>query len=287
MSSTKHTRTIDTLIEDVEGVLLTGNPQLSGELCDKYAKQFADLLYSRFGPREKREGTLRMSNIGSPCERKLYYSVNHKDEAEPLPPSAILKFAYGDLIELLLLFLAEASGHTVEGTQDEQEIEGIKGHRDAVIDGTIVDVKSASTYSFRKFEEGTLADNDSFGYIDQLQSYLYAGQTDDKVTDKDRGAFFVADKTLGHLCLDIHERKNLPYDKIYRHKKEIVNSKDVPARGFLPVPEGKSGNEKLPINCSYCDFKRLCHPSLRTFLYASGPVYLTTVKKEPNVPEDR
>lgn len=278
-------KTIDSLVEDIEGVLLEGAPSLSQELCDKYGRLFSDLLLSRFGPREERKGTLRMSNIGKPCERQLYYSVNHKDEAEALPPSTILKFSYGDLVELLLLFLAEAAGHEVTGTQDEQEIEGIKGHRDAVIDGTIVDVKSASTYSFKKFAEGSLAENDSFGYIDQLQSYLYAGQTDDKVTDKDRGAFLVVDKTLGHICLDIHERKDIPYDRIYRYKKELVNSDKVPPRGFAPVPEGKSGNEKLPVNCGYCEFKAKCWPNLRTFAYSGGPVFLTKVEKLPNVPE--
>lgn len=226
-----------------------------------------------------------MSNIGKPCERQLYYSVNHKEEAQPLEASAHMKFGFGDLIELLVLFLAEASGHSVEGTQDEQEIEGIKGHRDAVIDGTIVDVKSASSYSFKKFSDGTLSENDSFGYVDQLQSYLYAGQSDDKVTDKDRGAFLVVDKVLGHICLDVHERKPLPYDKIYAHKKAMVASPKAPERGFSPVPDGKSGNEKLPINCSYCDFRRKCHPNLRTFVYSTGPVFLTKVERLPNVQE--
>lgn len=246
---------------------------------------FGELLKSRLGPRTERTGTLRMSNIGKPCERQLYYSVNNHGEGEALPPSAHMKFLFGDAIELLLLFLTEASGHRVEGTQDEQEIEGIKGHRDAVIDGTIVDVKSASTRSFQKFSEGKLAENDSFGYIDQIQSYLYAGQSDDTVTDKDRGAFLVVDKTLGHICLDVHERKKVPYDKIFKHKKAMVASSKAPERGFSPVPDGKSGNEKLPLNCSYCDFKRKCHPNLRTFLYSSGPVYLTKVERLPNVTE--
>lgn len=227
-----------------------------------------------------------MSSIGKPCERQLYYSVNNSDESEPLRPEAHMKFAFGGLIELLTLFLAEAAGHEVEGTQDEQEIEGIKGHRDAVIDGTVVDVKSASTYSFRKFSEGTLLENDSFGYGDQLQSYIHAGQTDDKVRDKNRGAFLVVDKTLGHICLDIHEKKNVPYEKIYQHKKEMVKSPTPPPRGFDPVPEGKSGNEKLGVNCSYCDFRKKCYPNARTFLYAGGkPVILSKVVREPNVPE--
>lgn len=277
------TKTIDTLVEDVYELLRQGtNP--SDDLVSRYSTLFGDLLRTRLADRQKR-GTLRMSNIGKPCERQLYYSVNTPEEAEELPPQAYLKFLYGDLVELLLLFLVEASGHKVEGTQDEQEIEGIKGHRDAVIDGTIVDVKSASTFSFNKFASGTLEDNDSFGYVDQLQSYIYAGQTDDKVTDKDRGAFLVLDKTLGHLCLDVHKRKDLPYDRIFQHKKDLVNSDSVPPRQFDPEPDGKSGNEKLGTNCSYCDFRKKCHPSLRTFLYSNGPRFLTKVVKTPDVPE--
>lgn len=226
-----------------------------------------------------------MSNVGKPCERQLWYDINTPEDGESLPPEAFMKFLFGDLCELLLLFLVEASGHGVTGTQDTQEIEGVQGHRDAVIDGVVVDVKSASTYSFQKFRDGTLAQNDSFGYVDQLQSYLYAAGDDPIVTDKSRGAFLVLDKTLGHICIDVHENKHLPYDKIYAHKKAVVASGIPPERGFSPEPDGASGNMKLPMNCSYCAFKKKCHPGLRTFIYSSGPRFLTKVEKIPNVPE--
>lgn len=270
---------------DVEQTLLEGSTLVTEELCSKYGYLFAELLKTRFkGPREPRKGTLRMSNIGKPCERQLWYSINTPQDSEKLRPEAHMKFAYGDLAELLMLFLVEAAGHSVEGTQDEQEIEGIKGHRDAVIDGTVVDVKSASSYSFKKFKEGTLAENDSFGYCDQLQSYIYAAEDDDKVTDKDRGAFLALDKTLGHICLDIHEKKNVPYKKIYAHKKSMAASDSPPAKGFEPVPEGKSGNLALGVNCGYCDFRRKCWPDTQTYLYSTGPKHLVKVEREPNVP---
>lgn len=275
---------IDTLVRDVESLLSTGSHDIPDELCEKYGSLFVSLLKSRMKPREPR-GTLRMSNIGKPCERQVYYSVNNPEEGEALPPSTLFKFMYGDLIELLMLFLAEASGHSVEGTQDEQEISGIKGHRDAVIDGVVVDVKSASSYSFKKFENHELAENDPFGYSTQLQSYLHAGQTDDKVTDKTRGAFFVADKTLGHLTLDIHPYESQPLEAVYERKKRIMAESEPPVRGFNPIDDGKSGNQKLDTNCSYCSFKKKCHPGLRTFLYSRGPVHLTRVRREPDVPE--
>lgn len=277
---------IEDLVADIYGVLKSG-VDLSdrSDLVDKYTDQFKELLLTRLAPREPRKGTLRMSSIGQPCERKLYYEVNTPEDAEELRPEVYMKFLFGDLTELLLLFLAEASGHEVEGTQDEQDIVGIKGHRDAVIDGTLVDVKSASTYSFKKFAEGKLAQDDPFGYVIQLQSYLHAGQTDDKVKDKSRAAFLVVDKTLGHICTDFHEYQKLPMEAIYERKKDIVSSDELPVRRFSSVPEGKSGNEKLTMNCSYCPFKDKCWPELRTFLYSTGPVHFSKIVKEPQVPE--
>jgi len=280
-------KTIDTLVEDIYEVLDQGLPaDYPEEKIKLFGEQLASLIARRLDGGRSHVPGLRMSNIGQPCERKLWYSVNHSEEAEKLPPSARMKFLFGDVIEMLLLFLAEASGHTVEGTQDESEIEGVKGHKDAVIDGAIVDAKSASTYSFKKFENHELEGNDPFGYVDQLGSYLEAGQDDPIVTDKERAAFLVVDKTLGKICLDVHPRRvHVDYPAIYRYKKNVVADPAVPDREFEPEPDGKSGNMKLPMNCSYCDFKSHCHPGLRTFFYSNGPRFLTKVVKLPDVPE--
>ena len=80
------------------------------------------------------------------------------------------------MIEELVLSLAKASGHKVEGEQSKLNVHGVKGHRDAVIDGMTVDVKSCSSYAYKKFKEGKLKDDDPFGYISQLSSYVYAGK---------------------------------------------------------------------------------------------------------------
>lgn len=276
-------KTIDTLIEDIDTLLLEGfGDEVPHDLCDEYGRQFAELLKTRL-IRSERKGFLRMSNLGKPCERQLYYDVNNTQEAEPLRPEVYAKFLYGDMIELLMLFLAEASGHKVEGTQDTQEINGVKGHRDAVIDGVIVDVKSASSFSFKKFQEGRLHEDDPFGYITQLQSYLYSSQDDPIVTDKERAAFFVMDKTLGHMCLDFHYRDLwTDYPKMVEDKKAMVASSEPPERGFEDIPDGTSGNMKLGISCSYCSFKYKCWPEARTFLYSSGPRILTKVVREPS-----
>lgn len=280
-------KTIETLVDDLAKVLEDGIQEVDPKLAEKYGKLFTEMLSNRLKPREPRtKGTLRMSNIGKPCERQVYYDVNNPNDGEKLEAHTKLKFLYGDVVELLVLFLVELAGHRVEGTQDESEIAGIKGHRDAVISGTLVDVKSASSYSFEKFASGSLtSDNDSFGYITQLQSYLEDAQKDPIVTNKNSAAFLVVDKTLGHFCVDLHPREVKDYEKLYNEKKAMVKASEPPERGFTDIPEGKSGNFKLPMNCSYCSHKWTCYPDLRGFAYAGKPVYLTKVVKEPNVPE--
>lgn len=227
---------------------------------------------------------MRLSNIGSPCERKLWYSINTPELGEELRPEAKIKFLFGDILELLLLFLAREAGHKVEGEQDELKHHGVTGHRDCIIDGRIVDCKSASSYSFKKFESNGLRDADPFGYLAQLGSYLDASRDDERVTDKENGSFLVIDKTLGKICLDTYKLDPVS-EEFVKKKKDVVNSNLPPKRGFKDEPEGKSGNRKLGVNCSYCEFKSACFPNLRSFAYSYGPVHLTWVEKEPKVPE--
>jgi hypothetical protein len=51
------------------------------------------------------------------------------------------------------------------------------------------------------------------------------------------------------------------------------------------VPDGKSGNIKLGIKCSYCQYKKHCYPEVRKFAYSYGPKFLINVEYEPNVQE--
>lgn len=277
-------KTIDTLVADVEALLVGGLDNLDPDIVEAFGKSLATTMSERLLKREERPFTLRMSNIGKPCLRALWLEREYPHEKEKFGASTYLKFGYGDLLEELLLFLAELSGHRVEGRQGTLNIAGIDGHRDAIIDGVLVDVKSASTYSFRKFKEHLSRDKDAFGYLDQLQSYMHASIGDDLVTDKSRGAFFVIDKTLGHLCLDFHPYVEKDWESEYEKRIAIVHGDSPPPRAFREVPDGKSGNAKLGIECSYCSVKHSCWPNLRAYAYSTGPVYLTRVMREPNVP---
>ena len=166
------TKQIETLVDDIYELFGKETIEVNNELISKFSTELGDLIAQRFN-RDNKERTLRFSNIGRP-DRQLWYDLNWEGETEEMLPSTLIKFAYGDIIEHMILLFARMAGHTVEFEQMEVELEGIKGHPDAVIDGVVVDVKSASTYSFEKFRTGALLEdgNDPFGYVAQLAGYV-------------------------------------------------------------------------------------------------------------------
>jgi CRISPR/Cas system-associated exonuclease Cas4 (RecB family) len=268
-------------VQDIYGLFTNPHTFDEGNV-EEFAKRLASHISNRVND-EKTGDRLRMSSLGTRCDRKLWYQSNAPESAEPLDGHTRFKFLYGDILEELVLFLAKEAGHSVEGTQDTLTISGIKGHRDAVVDGVLVDVKSASSYSFKKFEDGLTDENDAFGYLDQLGAYLYASQGDPKVVHKDRAAFIAVDKTLGHIVVDVQPNTGKNYDKLVAEKKAVVAAKEPPARHYSDEPDGKSGNRKLGTQCSYCSFKQACWPGLQTYLYSNGPRFFTKIVKEPNV----
>tara|TARA_R110000782_G_scaffold3228_2_gene11940 strand:- start:30653 stop:31519 length:867 start_codon:yes stop_codon:yes gene_type:complete len=280
-------KTNDTLVEDMENVILGLNgwdETLGNQMGVDIAKVFKD----RFGAPQEPRGYLSMSGLGTPCDRKLWYKINQTDLAQPLRANTLLKFSYGDMIEELALCIAQQAGHDVVGQQDRMEAHGIKGSRDCVINGMTVDVKSASPYSFKKFKEGGLREQDPFGYISQLSSYVYAAKDDPLVTNKTHGAFLVIDKVNGHICLDVYDltEEMKTKESEIKNIKEMVKQKVPPARGFEDVPQSKtSPNRKLGMECSYCEFKRVCWPGLKLYTYSHGPTYITKVVKELRVEE--
>lgn len=274
---------IENLIKDIYDVVGT-----KGWFTDEVAKGLSGELIPRldsaFGQQDS-EPRLRLSQMGPRCPRSLWASVHAPLEAEPLPPWATVKYTYGHIIEALVINLAKVAGHEVTGEQDELVVDGVKGHRDCVIDGFVVDVKSCSSRHFQKIKEGGLRDDDPFGYLAQLDGYLAGSLEDPLVRVKDRGYILAVDKTLGHMCLYEHKlRENFIRERI-RAYRTIVEHSTPPECTCETIPDGKSGNQKLGLKASYNSYKHFCFPNLRTFIYASGPVYLTKVIRKPDVLE--
>lgn len=288
MKSEKSAKSINTLVADIQRFLTTHNP--NKESVSDFSQILAETLLERRGGGDQSKG-LRISNLGEKCDRKLWYWTNEKDKALPLEPEAELKFDYGAILEEYLLWLAEQAGHLVECKQMEVQLHGVTGHIDAIVDGCLIDVKSASGRAFAKFATHSLLDDDPFGYIVQLNGYLHAIEKHPALKIREQMGFLAINKETGELCLDIYNKQEIDFGKEINRKRGMLAEANPPARGYLPEPEGASGNLKLGVACSYCPFRNTCWSNanegkgIRTFVYARAPTHLVRVVREPNVPE--
>lgn len=274
-------KSLDSLPEDVYS-LLQGKQLVDESVFDEYGQELSGVLLKSFKKEDSR--TLRMSNIGRP-NRQLYYEMTGVP-SEPIEGKALFKFAYGHVLESLVICLAKAAGHQVERQQEEVNVDGILGHIDGVVNGVLVDVKSCSPFSFNKFVDGSLLEegNDPFGYVGQLAGYAHALNLS--------AAWIAIDKVSGGICvLKLPQERIDAYDVRGRiaEVRQVTSGRNEPEQCYPDEADGKSGNRKLGVGCSYCAYKfhcwRECNDGqgLRTYYYANGPRYLTVVRKEPRV----
>ncbi len=284
----KHTKTLDTLVEDINSVLTNISsgvkPDVKEEQIDKFLNNTKLALLDWLEPRKSSGKGLRMSVIGRPA-RQLWYDNRIERKEEIHDPSTQLKFLYGHMLEHLLLFLVEVSGHTVTAQQKKVKVADVVGHMDCKIDGEVVDVKSASPMSFKKFKTGSLYENDPFGYVAQLAGYEHNEPTSN-------GGLFAVDKSSGEIALFRPDELMKPNaEELIKNLKEKIQSEEPPEKCYQPIPHDKTGNYKLPVGCVYCSHKFHCHSDtnegngLRIFKYANSNVFMTKVVNTPKVEE--
>ena len=275
------TKNIDTLIPDIYNMLEQGVDTDNAEM-DKFLDDFASQVREAASiilQEGKREGktNLRLSQIGKP-DRQIWYGVKGV-EGQPLSGQTRIKFLMGHLLEAVLIMLTKAAGHSVEAEQEEVTVEGVLGHQDCIIDGVLTDIKSASSFAFKKFRDNKLAEDDPFGYIAQISAY--ATRRGDK-----EAAFFAIDKNSGELAVTkVHDLEMIDANARVNYLKGIIDTDTPPPRCYNDVPDGKSGNRKLTTGCTYCGYKTRCWDNLRAFKYSNGVRILTHVAKTPDVEE--
>jgi len=252
------------------------------EECGSIIRRFTE---ERNTPRQFR---LRPSNMGYPV-RKLWFMANTPQPETEEQSHRPLMFLFGSLTEALLVCVAKLTGkHEVTDQQKTVGLGGLEGNIDAIVDGNLVDVKSASPFSFNAMRNGSLTSNkpedDPWGYRDQASFYTRADNRNDFY-------WLTFDKSSGELALTkfdalagMKSRKVLE-EQIAR-TSEILKQPNPPAElCYQPVLDGKSGNEQLHKICSMCPFKKTCFPEIRVFKYANGLKYLTKVVRVPDVEE--
>ena len=285
-------KTLDTLVEDIYALMKQKNVAKGVDVnveIDKFGESMKDLMKKEFLPSQRGyDGgrKLRLSAIGKP-DLQQWYSVNNYT-GEKLQPQTLIKFMYGHMIEEFLLMLVRLTGHEVTDEQKQVSVGGVKGHMDCKIDGTVVDVKSTTSFGMKKFKDGTLAMSDDFGYVDQITAYAHA-EGDRKwawlAMDKQNGTLAVLEYDLDDTSHPMYKYYSADIEERVAHVKKSVGQEDRPSPCSYPVPDGKSGNLKLSTMCSYCQYKEHCYTNLRAFAYSTGPKFLTQVSNLPKVPE--
>ena len=279
----KKNKKIRRLIDDIYSLIDKGEEKINEDNLNAFLDTMREEVIRFLSPYEGERKHLRLSAVGRE-NRKLWLEIHDPIKRKEIPQQR-MRFFYGHILEAILLFLAKESGHKVKEQQKEVVLEGVKGHIDAVIDGVLVDVKSASDYGFKKFKEGSLLQSDPFGYIGQISSYMEA-------MDLDEGAFFAINKNSGEMTLMmIDELTTINAAKRVRELKDIIASKEMPELCHEDIPMGTSGNMILNNGCVFCNYKDTCWKDsndgkgLRVFHYSYGYKYFTKVVKEPNVNE--
>jgi hypothetical protein len=279
-------KNLSTLVEEIYQTvsdLNSGDKDIPEEHLETLTAGIKKSISDWAGPKNKNGFSIRMSNIGKPT-RQLYYNKKYPSNSIPDAPT-LIKFLYGHILEEVLLFLVKLSGNDVTDQQKEVTVNGVTGHLDCKINGEVVDVKTASNFAFRKFKNGTLREDDPFGYMSQLAGYEHAEGTS-------HGGFLVINKESGELTLYQPEELDKPNIETLINKIfNIFKLDTLPEKCYQPIPAGTKGNMKLPIGCVYCSHKIECHSDtndgkgLRLFKYAKGIEYLTQVNQLPRVEE--
>ena len=243
-------KSIHTVIPDIYDVMKSKD--YSGDLSSiamQAGREVEDAIKDAFTPYKENRG-LRMSGIGR-CERAQWY--NYKGHTpEPIKGEVYLTFLQGHVLEAVLVALVKLSGHEITEQQKKHTVEGINGSQDCTIDGELVDIKTASAWSWEnKFKE-TGIDGDAFGYIKQLSAY---GKTD----SRKEGYFLALNKNKSTLKLCKQELEQ-DIDTYIVSLKEKMESDTPPMRIANATTWNKAKTqEKLCMTCSFCGFKEDCY----------------------------
>jgi len=239
--------------------VMLGETSMDKAIVDLVAKDVSEAMSRQFSG-EKRTFKLRMSNLGRKrCQ--LWFEKNSPESKLADSPFFIINMILGDIIEAVFKGLLRASNVEFEDAEHVQlktKQKKIDGTYDLVLNGKVDDVKSASPWAYEnKFVDfATLQSKDSFGYISQLVGYA-------KAKGVPVGGWWVVNKANGNFkyvsASDVD--MDSEYEKIEDTISYIENDEPF-ERCYEPVEEtyyGKpSGNLKLGIECSFCNFREKC-----------------------------
>lgn len=236
-------------------------------------------ISGRFDPeiKTREPKVLYASEIGKKCNRQVWYRINVPHKAELMPAQASFKFMYGDMIEDVAVFLLKKAGLPVEDEQRRVQLTlpngwSVRGKIDLRIGDNVIDVKSASQYSYESLSKGINNETDKFGYREQIDFYQKT------LIGKGNGTILLINKSSGDMNqIDVPGWDSDDDMHMALTKRTDELSLGMPERQFKEETS-TYGNKVLGTECKYCDFKKECWPGLRGFKSSKGTVWMTQVK---------
>tara|TARA_A100000172_G_C3034794_1_gene108081 strand:- start:367 stop:1230 length:864 start_codon:yes stop_codon:yes gene_type:complete len=245
---------------------VNGTSKMSDETIQQICDDMKDAMHRQFGSGKGSEPfRMRMSNVGRPtCQ--LWFQKNQPEKAIPKPTTFIINMLIGDIVEAVFKGLLKEAGVKYQNSERVKlkidDDTTVSGEYDLVIDGAVDDVKSASQWSYNnKFDSyESLKTGDAFGYVAQLAGYA-------KAAAKKAGGWWVVNKANGQFKYTSASGMNVD-EEINKIKQTIdIVEKNEFRRCFEPEIETfrskTTGNKILNKNCTFCDFRFSCWPTLR------------------------
>lgn len=245
--------------------LKAGDSTMSPEVIDQITNDVRVALTKQFIDNNKRDFTLRMSNIGrSYCQ--LWFDKNKPEVAIPPSSSFVINMMLGDIVEAVFKGILKQSGVDYKNgekvTLSLDNGKTIDGTPDLIVNDAVDDIKSASPWSYEnKFKDyNTLAEHDSFGYVSQLAGYA-------KATKTKPGGWWVVNK--GNGSFKYVDASNIDTNKCIKKTEALTEELEQNRfrRCYSDVEETyrkrPSGNRKLGIECSWCSYRYACWPTLQ------------------------
>ena len=242
----------------------SGEAEMPPHILDSFAKSARDALQKHFVD-EKKEFTLRMSNVGRPSCQLHLQALGVEPEKRTYDFK--MRMIIGDVMEATLIALMEAAGIDIKSKHQKvsYELDGktINGEYDIELDDGIWDIKTASPYAFEhKFNSDSpferIKSNDSFGYVAQGIGYGMAANKPFKgwiALNKSTGEITFADAS------DSDTEKEEVNEKIRESNVAVDLSKPF-KRQYSDIPEvfykKETGNRTLCLECAWCDYKQHC-----------------------------